>query len=436
MPAVTVIDSIMGSGKTSVMVTTMNHQHHEAASRGATPPKFIYVTPILSEVDRITSACPALSFKNPQPINGRKYWGLQELIKSGENIATTHSLFSRLTRDIYEDLQKQGYTLVIDEALDCVSLFEGLTKADFELMMEQGMLSVDPDTHRLVWNEQDHGKYRGKFDHIMGLARNGNLIYYRNSLILWEFPIEFIDCFQQVFILTYLFHGSAMANYLKAGGVEMDMWAVQGGKLIPWGSVDEATIKAQLCELVSIYEGSSNAIGTPRRGTKESPLSSSWFKKADPEALAKLKASTENFFKKVSQTPSKDNAWTTFKPHKGKLAGEGYSRGFLPNNLRATNEHIEKRAMAYLQATHYHPYIEGYFLDRGVTVYRDLYSLSEMLQWIWRSQVRRGDPIHLFIPSERMRTLLKAWLDSETVADLFKRLGYEFPTAEQELMAA
>jgi hypothetical protein len=34
-----------------------------------------------------------------------------------------------------------------------------------------------------------------------------------------------------------------------------------------------------------------------------------------------------------------------------------------------------------------------------------------MIQFIWRSAIRDGKPIHLFVPSERMRTLLKDWMN-------------------------
>ena len=34
-----------------------------------------------------------------------------------------------------------------------------------------------------------------------------------------------------------------------------------------------------------------------------------------------------------------------------------------------------------------------------------------MLQWLWRSALRDGKHIILYIPSKRMRDLLKAWLN-------------------------
>ena len=140
------------------------------------------------------------------------------------------------------------------------------------------------------------------------------------------------------------------------------------------------------------------------------PLSSTWYAKASPEDLKRLKSSTETFFSRVAKSPSKFNGWTAFSKVKTKLAGKGYTKGWIANNAKGTNEYVDKRAMAYLCNWFYHPVIKGYFHERGIAVDEETYALSAMIQWIWRSQIRRGDPVHLFIPSERMRGLLRAWL--------------------------
>ena len=38
------------------------------------------------------------------------------------------------------------------------------------------------------------------------------------------------------------------------------------------------------------------------------------------------------------------------------------------------------------------------------------YALGEMIQWIWRSAIRDGKEIWIYVPSRRMRELLKQWL--------------------------
>lgn len=39
--------------------------------------------------------------------------------------------------------------------------------------------------------------------------------------------------------------------------------------------------------------------------------------------------------------------WTSFKDYQHKLKGKGYTKGFIPCNLRASNEFRNKTAIAY-----------------------------------------------------------------------------------------
>lgn len=42
------------------------------------------------------------------------------------------------------------------------------------------------------------------------------------------------------------------------------------------------------------------------------------------------------------------------------------------------------------------PVVKQFFKDRGVIVNEELYALSELLQWVFRSQIRNGKPIDLY----------------------------------------
>ena len=69
------------------------------------------------------------------------------------------------------------------------------------------------------------------------------------------------------------------------------------------------------------------------------------------------------------------------------------------------------------------PVIKSYFEERGIEVSDDAYALSEMVQWIWRSGIRQGDPITVFIPSNRMRHLLKLWLDCDDTTSFIRAVA-------------
>ena len=52
-----------------------------------------------------------------------------------------------------------------------------------------------------------------------------------------------------------------------------------------------------------------------------------------------------------------------------------------------------------------------FYHKHGIEADDDMYALSIMVQWIWRSAIRDGDEIYLYIPSRRMRSLLENWID-------------------------
>lgn len=81
---------------------------------------------------------------------------------------------------------------------------------------------------------------------------------------------------------------------------------------------------------------------------------------------------------------------------------------FVPCNMRASNDYGGRTHIAYLINVFMHPYIKAYLEASDI---EDGYALSSMLQWLFRSAIRNGKPIEVFIPSKRMRDLLQDWLN-------------------------
>jgi hypothetical protein len=412
---ITVIDAIMGSGKTTHMMNHINKtQMDYLVSESQEAPKYIYITMYLDEVKRVIGHCPALQFTEPQAIDGRKLNHLNQLIAEGRNIASTHSLFKLINRGTYDLLKEAGYTLVIDEALDCVDLYESITSDDLKNLFALGMIYRD-DKNCLRWDHEKFPRYQGKFQSFKDLCENGNLVYIRDTLLIWTMPTDFLELFNEVVVMTYLFEGSMMANYLKAQRVPYTSYSLDADhRLIPIADRDETAVKAKLRDLIKVcMDPKLNAIGTPSGRTN--PLSASWMKyqhTSKSRSLEVLKNNTYNFFMhKLDGSKSADNMWTTFKETKAKLTGKGYGKGFVSVNTKATNAHIERKNLAYLANIFIHPEIEKFFKARECVADQDLFALSEMIQWVWRSQIRRGDPINLYVPSQRMRGLFLGWLN-------------------------
>jgi hypothetical protein len=427
MTKITVLDSIMGSGKSTYVINMLNDAWLADMAKGFNDPdhknrKFLVVVPLLDEVDRFKSACPDLRFKDPQPVHARKLYHLDLLIEAGENIVTTHALFKMLTRDIYKKLLEQGYTLVIDEVLDCVDLFSELKEKDKNLLFSHKMVFVNETTKRLCWNHIDYPDYRGRFEDIKALCDTGSLVCIENKVLIWEFPSEFLRCFDEVIVCTYLFQGSPFYAYLLSEGFHIEMKTIVNEGVYDWdGGQTDIDEREYLRSLIKVYEGPMNRIGDEK--PRSHPLSSGWFDRAKEEDLRKLRSSTVNFFERHAKTPSSCNGWTCFGKRKKAVSGKGYARGWIPNNAKATNAFRHKQSMAYLCNWFYHPVIKQYFRSKGIKVNEDLYALSAMIQWIWRSQIRDGKPINVFIPSERMRSLFQRWLAGEPVETIQDPIG-------------
>lgn len=431
-PEIVVIDSLMGTGKTTYALNMMEEAHLRELGQlfGNEEPeqaRFLYIAPTLNEVERVIEALPDLDFRDPVPVNGRKANHLNTLVEEGANIVSTHALFQKLDRETFAFLNEHRYTLIIDEALECVSPYP-LKQADLQLLRGGCRPhTVVDEQGRLRWNYRDYPHYDGKFSQEKALCDNGNLVVHEDSIILWEFPAEFLRCFSKVYILTYLFEGAPMSAYLRANGLAYTRYGIEDGELKRAEQIDDAAQLRNLRSLITIVEDPKlNAIGRPMN--RECPLSASWFdrkKRRCPEVLKKLKRNTEEFFRRHANTPSRDNLWTTLKEVMNDLKGRQYTKGFAPLNCKGTNDFIDKKSVAYLANVYCRPDVVGYLRSRGADVDEDLYALSEMLQFIWRSQIRRGDPIIVYIPSERMRGLLKAYLE-KGIEGVAKKTSCEF----------
>ena len=388
----------MGSGKSSA---TINHINQSSQDE-----RFIVITPYLDEVSRYISSCPNKHFKEPVQRRGSKLNDIKELIKRGYNIVSTHSLFQRFDTEIINLCKTLHYTLVMDEVADVVQEYD-ITQDDISNLLNTYCL-LDP-TGKLIWRE-NYQSYEGKFSEVKNLCNLGGIAIVRNVALLWLFPVEVFKAFDNVYILTYMFNAQIQRYYYDYYNVRYKYLYISGDDITNYHFTETKNdpVKYNYNDIINILDNEKlNVIGE-----LPTALSKSWYDRYKGTAVLKqLQNNTSNFFRHIRNDISKDNIWTTFKDYKSDISGKGYTRGFVPINMRATNLYKERTSAAYLVNIYLHPIVKGFFQDHGVTVDEDGYALSEMLQWIWRSAIRDGKEIWLYIPSARMRNLLLSWIN-------------------------
>lgn len=400
-----VVDMLMGSGKSSAAVNFMNQNKYK---------RFLYITPFLSEVERVKKACPDLHFVEPEAIGGRgKLRNIKSLLSKGFNIVSTHALFRMFTAEIIDICRSKGYTLIMDEVSDVVEQYE-ITEDDMEIILSD-FAYVDEESNLLYWRE-DQSDYHGEFDDVKAKIDMQSLAMYgksRKDIVLWLMPVQSFNAFQEVYILTYMFNGQIQRYYYDFFKLPYDYLYVKGNSVEEYEFTKEVQcqkIKYDYKKLVHICDHDKlNQIGDMKED-----LSKNWFNrnKNNNVVLPQLKKNLFNFFRNIQKSPVKNNIWTTFKDYRKQLSGMGYAKGFLPSNSRATNAFKDRTCVAYCLNKYINTVVKSFFNGRGIQTDEDTYATSEMLQFIWRSAIREGKDIWVYIPSKRMRELLIKWIEN------------------------
>ena len=243
------------------------------------------------------------------------------------------------------------------------------------------------------------------------LSQNHCLYKIDDKFFLWHFPHEIFALFKQVYVLTYLFDGSLMKYYFDLCGLTYDVKSIQSAngdyKLVEYYEPDKTAYRKRL----NIYSGQLN----DNISKKDNILSATWcgspYYKSNREILKK---NLYNFTRNIINAKSNEIMWTAFKSCRKEFAQKGYARGFIPCNCRATNDYSDRTCLMYCVNWYVNPEIKKFFQIRNIAIDEDAVALSNLLQWIWRSNIRVADSdkeISIYIPSGRMRKLLLNWLN-------------------------
>lgn len=397
MERVQVIDAVMGAGKTTWALNKIEHA----------PPwqKFIYITPFLSEVDRVLKTVKSRKFVQPTNAadGGRKLNSLKKQIENGENIAATHALFEMADDELIELLHASNYTLILDEVMDVIEK-ASVSPADMRLLLDKHYIEIVDN--RVIWTAPEIEYEYGRFDDIKLLAKAGNLFYHRDRFLIWAFPPQVFNAFENIYVMTYLFKAQIQRYYFDLYKIKYEFNSIKDGHIEEYDQA--ADNREELYKLIDLYDGPHN-----QHGEQRTAFSTGWLERRNADELIEIQKSISSYVRRITKAKTKEVLWTTKQSVKTYLQGKGYTKGFIPMNMRATNDYSDRSVLIYAYNRFMNPFEKSFFQDNGVAVNEDLLAVSDLLQWIWRSRIRNGKPIKLYLPSSRMRSLLKAWANYE-----------------------
>ena len=421
-----IIDATCGKGKTSWAIQYMNEADPSE--------KFLFITPFLTEVERIKEGVQQRKFSEPSIGKGNesKFSNLKQLLNKGENIVSTHKLFSRLDKEAYAIIKAQNYTLILDEVMDVIEQIP-IAPDDIKILLNsktsEGTSYISVDEQGFIkWNNKD---YNGKFYKDIQLkAYSNSLMMYKDTAIFSVFPIQAFSSFRNVFVLTYMFYGQTQRYYFEMFNIKYKFHSTrfnnEKGKyeLIDYVRPSQENVE-HLKKNIKIYnklpkdKKDLNAIGED-----EWAFSSSWIRRKlaeGDEFPKKVIKNVYNFYHNKCNTKINKIMWTCVMDFQKDLEHERLTKQFVAVTSRATNDYVDRETLIYLSNRYMNPILKGFFESHNVKVLdEDLWALSELLQWLFRSAIRQGNEINIYIPSSRMRGLLAKYLKGELISSFEK----------------
>ena len=421
---VEILDSMMGSGKTTAILQWIDTKCNTE--------RFIYVSPLLSEVEhggRIHRDCKVAKFNSPETDNhDTKSDHLLELLQQGLNISCTHSLYLMMNHKHFEEIKKQEYIVIIDEELGVIENYEVYSESDLDSLIDLECIEKQESDGMLVWKREDKNfdKSNHKYYVFKRYVENGVLYATKrkNSMMVTQLPIKLFTVAKRVILLTYMFEGNVLSSFFKLKGISYKPFTEV---------VVQTPSKEKIKELITIF--------TPKNKWQQIDnykLSSTWY-----SGVGKENASSKDFdflskfieyfarttdctYKEIMFTFPKTRHWN-YKTLRGnekrklikpkrlieRVDNDGkIEHTWIATQTRATNDYAHKTHVLHLFNRYPNQTIKAYLQDYDCDVDSDVFALSELVQWVWRSAIRNNEPITLCIASSRMKKLFLEWLDS------------------------
>lgn len=393
-----ILDAPFGTGRTTAAVNAVKGNPDGGP--------VMYVSPFKNEVESICVPCGYGGQGMEELLE------LKRLLKEKSNIALPHRMFEAMDSEALRFSRAGGYSLIIDDDLSVGEVLK-TAKGDREAVLEQCDVG---ETGKLRWRDQGYTGNRKKY---MKLGCDGEL-YFHNGCFLRVLNTARFDRFRNVLIITYLSEGSVLRGLLDAAGLRYQMIGLGYPENIPTLQMAfKRPLRPPFLGLIQIIgekeftsDGRYNAIGEG-----SGALTEKWFNSltVKDKKLSKLRTGLSNFFWTVADAKSADRLWTTYRKAAEKIhMGSGrFMDSFVPLNSGMDFPRPEARAIAYLANDGANTRLIKLLRSMGAKIDGEQNVLYRLLEFIWLSRIRNGEPVLCYIPSRQVRELLVDWMERQ-----------------------
>ena len=405
---ITLLDHPCGFGKTTSLLSVINSQPDL---------KFLVVVNTLDEVDRImlgVSQGRMFAPKDALEANANKGEQLEALLVANKSVVITHKLYEKAGR-LADGGLLQDYSVIIDEVPNTIRALQTVKPESMkEIYLDKGFLEMSRTAELRVTQKWVDGydKFSDTLrSSIFNASRGRGLFYDGKGNLITSIPVSLFDYAGSVTVLTFLSSGSLLTKFLELNGLKYETKTVPGAlRAFKERALSLLTIQGlPALEKVpysyskqTAYTVSSKPARTTATALKN--LRQRQLVDVDPGNIL-LTCSKSTWYKR-----SRKGDIDATKPGAFAKDSRLFSKvNWIPNTTRGTNKFGHCTHLIYLYEQNANPVLMNW-MKLNDAKFRQQYAVTEMIQWIWRSQIRNGLPVTVYMPSKRMRDLLTSWL--------------------------
>lgn len=435
-----VIDAVMGTGKSTWAIQQLKE----------TNKRTVVILPYRDEIKRYQDDLADLGnhlvalHEDLQTKNKQERF--DDALEDTQVILITHALFTKFLKPhVFQIIDQGDWHLLMDEAIPAFEAIKGLSKTILNGWLVGDIVTEEPinDTlTRIVPVPGIAEAYIKADDYVCSRAEKGFL---KQSLVhdllrsnskdgkgFFSFTLSEhrLKSFESVTVLTYMFRGSDLDYWCRMKDLKVDHQELTRDTegLFHLQPHDGQYSGEQFRHMIEILDVKS------KFGTMPGQLSSTSTRtKLSDDNVNEIQKDLRRLFRNRKIGPmieSEDFMFSCLGDYRTTWKGERLPKKFIGESTwvafstRGVNTLSHKHNLAFLYNIFPQPAVEHIVNSglRGITTYsRDTYALSSMLQWIWRSAIRNGEAIRVYIPARRMRELLEGWLDAEGTGKYLKK---------------
>ena len=397
---ITIKDYPCGSGKTTTMIQSFKEDN-----------KYLVILPYLSEVERVILKSKPVKFVQPTTEENsltNKTDSIKELLLTGQNIATTHSMYERLV-PLADDGLLDDYNIIIDEVPEVVQSVSSKSKTSIrEFYINGGYIEVE-DTGLVLptdkWRQNREDVADTLSSKILNHAETGCLYLLGEHMFVWAMPRKLLNAGKSATIMTYKAEGSLLVSYL-------DMLSLP--HIIEKDKYKEEAFREKAVQLIDLQDiPSISKLNLSYSGQQAGMKNKRYFSKFSGGLKNLRGRQLQGLDLSNVLLTCKKSAWETESGKAGVFARGSKmfeNTNWIANTTRGTNDYIHCSHLIYLYDKHLNKFVARWLNDESRR-FDNAHALTELIQWVWRSRIRIAEPITLYLPAPRMRGILVDWLE-------------------------